>query len=72
MTKSKTQIHRGYLEALARREEYLELRITQSGGEALHYDKHEAAALRWAVRVLGELLDLQQAKEKRRDMSELR
>jgi hypothetical protein len=72
MTKTKTQIHRGYLEALARREEHLRERIAQAGGESLSYDKHEAAALRWAIKVLSELLDLQEAKESRRDMSAIR
>ena len=72
MAKSQVRIHRGYLEALARRENHLRERIAQHGGTPLTYDVHEANALRWAIKVLGELLELQEARENRHDMSAVR
>ncbi len=72
MAKSQIRIHREFLEALARRENYLRERIVQHGGTPLTYDVHEANALRRAIKVLGELLDLQEARESRHDMSAIR
>ena len=69
MAKSQVRTNREFLEALARRENHLRDRIAQHSGTPLSYDIHEANALRWAIKVLGELLDLQEAKENRRDMS---
>ena len=72
MAKSQIGMKREYVKALARRESHLRERIAQHGGTPLTYDVHEANALRWAIKVLGELLDLQEARESRRDMSAIK
>jgi hypothetical protein len=56
MAEIKIGTERKFIKMLARRENHLRARIAQHGNHAVSYDRHEAAALHWAVSTLEGLL----------------